>query len=221
MLSDLILNHWFELDFSIFNQPVSRCKAAKHATLSSWSEATPNVTVLSDYKNQISASFIAGSLKTQAIMNINAQTHHIHAEMLFGVFSVFGASLSQDVSDVTGVPLRSEHVWRRESLGALCNAVVDRVESSCTKAAKNLSVHGSIPHSTAGCRLRFSWIMHYLPPHGGCRSARRKSSHFCQAFVAILSRLCAILTDMSALVLRTPQEILFTDRLMERSDWNH
>ncbi len=97
-------------------------------------------------------------------MNINAQTHHNHAELLFGVFTFFGASLSQDVSDVTGVPVRSEHVWRRESLGALCNAVVGRVESSCTEAAKNLSVHGSIPHSTAGCRLRFSWIMHYLLP---------------------------------------------------------
>lgn len=174
MLSDLILNHWFGLDFSIFNQPPSCCKGSKHATLSSWSEATPNLTVLSDYKNQISASFIAGSLKTQADMNINAQTHHIHAEMLFGVFMVFGASLSQDVSDVTGVPVRSEHIWRRESLGALCNAVVDRVEGSCTRAAKNLSVHGSVPHSTAGCRLRFSWIMHCLPPHGGCRSARKK-----------------------------------------------
>ncbi len=44
-------------------------------------------------------------------------------------------------------------------------------------------------------------------------------SHFCQAFVAILLRLSAILTDMSALVFRTPQETLFTDHLMESVDW--
>lgn len=117
MLSDLILDHWFELDFSIFNQPPSRCKGSKHATLSSWSEETPNVTVLSDYKNQISASFIAGSLKTQADMNINEKTSYSCRNVVWRFLCIWGIFESGCLRRHTRSPgiwahLKARVTWR-------------------------------------------------------------------------------------------------------------
>lgn len=150
--------------FSIFNQSPSSCNEAY--TLHS--PADPKKLQMYQITRikylWTSASFLAGSLKTQPDTNMNAKTLNSSRNVVWHFLGFWG--IFESGCYVCASQTSHAFLWDRSTFeGALCNAVVDRVESGCTKAVK--VSQSTVPLLTAlQAEIQLN---NALPPHEGLR----------------------------------------------------